>query len=295
MARSDKGFYINQRKYALDLLKETGLTAAKPSLLPMEQNHQLLKNVSPLLSPTDTSRYKRLVGRLIYLTITRPDLSYAVHVLSQFLSKPRLDHLGAVYKVLRYIKQSTGQGFLISSKGPLTLSAYSDSDWGGCQNTRQSLTGFCIVLGSSLISWKSKKQHTVSSSSAEAEYRAMADTCCEISWILALLKNFQVSHSTAVPLHCDSKSSLYIASNSVFHEGTKHIEIDCHLVREKLQHGIISTVHLSSNEQPADMFTKAVGAHLLKYFSSKLNVCNIFSHVQLEGDDICIYSAVSFK
>lgn len=166
MVRSDKGCYINQIKYSLDLLKEKGLAASKPSLIPMEENHQLLKNTSPLLSATDTSRYQRQVGRLIYVTITRPDLSCAVHVLLNFLCKPRLDHIEAFYKVLQYIKQSPGQGFLISSKGPLTLSAYSDSDWGGCQKSRHSLTGFCIVLGSSLISWKSKKQHTVSRSSA---------------------------------------------------------------------------------------------------------------------------------
>lgn len=284
VARSSHGFYLNQRKYTLDLLKDTGFSATKPSVVPIEQNHQLLKNDSPLLSPADVTTYRKLVGRLIYLTITRPDLSYSVHVLSQFIASPRTDHLQAIYKVLRYLKQSPGQGIVISASGRLQLTAFSDSDWGGCPSTRHSLTGFCIMLGPSLISWRCKKQHAVSRSSAKAEYRAMADTCCEVTWLLALLKDLQLPQLLPIPFFCNSKSALYIADNPVFHERTKHIEIDCHLVREKLQQGIINTFHLSSEFQPADMFTKAVGAAQLAYFNSKLNVCNLFQPSNLRGD-----------
>ena len=130
VARSTQGFYLNQRKYTLDLLKDTGLTAAKPSVIPMEQNYKLLANDSPLLSNLDASTYRQLVGRLIYLVITRPDLSYSVHVLSQFMNAPRFDHMQAVFRVLRYLKQSPGQGLLISAHSPLSLKAYCDSDWG---------------------------------------------------------------------------------------------------------------------------------------------------------------------
>lgn len=124
VARSTDGFYLNQRKYALDLLRDNGLTVAKPSVVPIEQNHSLLDNQSALLNLADTSTYRKLVGRLIYLTITRPDLSYAVHILSQFMNAPCLD----VFKVLRYIKQSPDKGLMISAAAPLTLSAYCDSD-----------------------------------------------------------------------------------------------------------------------------------------------------------------------
>lgn len=258
VACSTTGFYLNQRKYALDLLQETGLLDAKPSVTPIEQNHKLIDNKSALLSANEASMYRRVVGHLIYLTITRPDLSYVVHVLSQFLASPRTDHLQAVYRVLRYIKQAPGQGILISAQGSLQLTVFTDSDWAGCPESRQSLTGFCILFGSSLISWRSKKQHTVSRSFVEAEYRSMADSCCEITWILALLRDFKITHNQPVTLYCDNKSALYIASNPVFHERTKHIEIDCHLVREKLQKGIIQTAHLPTSEQPADMFTKTL-------------------------------------
>lgn len=128
VARSAQGFYLNQRKYALDLLCDTGLTTAKPSVIPLEQNHHLIDNASSLLSPTDASSYRQLIGRLIYLTITRPVLSYTVHILSQFMNSPRVDHMQAIFKALRYIKQSPDKGLFISSTSSLNLRAFCDSD-----------------------------------------------------------------------------------------------------------------------------------------------------------------------
>lgn len=132
------------------------------------------------------------------------------------------------------------------------------------------------MFGDSLISWKCKKQPTVSKSSAEAEYRSMADTCCELTWLLNLFKVFGIHNLTPVSLHCDSKSALYISYNSVFHERTKHIEIDCHIVREKFQLGLIQPVHITTALQPADIFTKALPSHSLVSFITKLGVCNFF-------------------
>ena len=159
-----------------------------------------------------------------------------------------------------------------------------DSDWGGCHQTRQSLTGYCVLFGNTVISWKCKKQHTVSRSSAEAEYRCMTDTCCEIKWLLALFKTFGYNKLTPVALACDSRSALYIASNPVYHERTKHIDIDCHLVRELLQLGVVTTTHVQTSEQPADIFTKALPSYQLAYLISKLGVCNMFATPNLRGD-----------
>lgn len=282
-ARSTSGIFLNQRKYTLDLIKDLGLLNAKPSVIPMKQHHTLLSNES---SPfwSNISPYRHLVGRLIYLTITRPDISYPVHIHSQFLAAPRACHLDAAHKVVRYLKYTLGQGILLSASSSLTLTAYADADWGSCPSTRHSLTGYCVTLGNSLVSWKSKKQNSASRSSAEAEYRAMADTCCEVQWLLHLFTDLGCHNLTPVTFYCDNKSALYIASNPIFHERTKYIDIDCHIVRAKLQQGIIKTAHLSTKLQPADLLTKSLSAASLQFLLSKIGVFNLYQPSILRGD-----------
>ncbi|KAL8156529.1 hypothetical protein AgCh_001574 [Apium graveolens] len=171
VARFSAGIYLHQSKYTLDILKDSGLLAVKPSKIPIEQNHNLLDNVSPLLHDSSASSYRRIVGRLLYLTVTRSDICYSVQVLSQFIATPRSDHLRAAHKVVRYLKNALVQGILMSSHNSMSLSAYCDSDWAGDKTSRHSLTGYCVKFGNFLISWKWKKQQTISRSSAEAEYR----------------------------------------------------------------------------------------------------------------------------
>lgn len=176
---------LNQRKYTLDILQDSGMEGCCPSSFPMEQNarYDLDEN-----GPTvDVSQYRRLIGRLLYLTVTRPDIQYATNVLSQFLSSPRESHMNAALRVLRYLKGTPGQGLFLPSSGDLSLEAYCDSDWGGCPMTRRSRTGYFISLGGAPVSWRTKKQSVVSRSSAEAEYRAMATTVSEILWLRWLM------------------------------------------------------------------------------------------------------------
>lgn len=184
------------------------------------------------------------------------------------MANPRQPYMDdAAHRILRYLKSCLGQGIFLSSFSALQLCAFCDSDWASCPNTWRSITGYCMMLGSSPISWRSKKQTTVSWSSAEAEYCAMATTCSDIQWMYSLLWDLAVPHPQSALFFYDNQTALHIASNSVFHERTKHIEINCHFVRDMLQAGCIQMMHIPTKDHPADLFTKALGADQFRYLS----------------------------
>ncbi|XP_019172651.1 PREDICTED: uncharacterized protein LOC109168052 [Ipomoea nil] len=266
----DSGLNICQRKYALDILAETGFLESKPVNTPIVPGYHLSHSDGEPLN--DVNGYRRLVGRLLYLTTTRPDITYAVQQLSQFIDTPTDKHLSAAHRVLRYIKNAPGQRLLYPRDGTLQLNVFKDSDWAACIETRKSITGYCVFLGSALISWRSKKQATVSRSSSEAEYRALASTICEVQWITFLLEDMQSTMQRPAVFFYNNKSAVAMAENHVFHERTKHIKIDCHLVREKVSNGLIKLLLVSSTNQVADGFTKPLPANLFRSFISKLGI-----------------------
>ncbi|RVX09284.1 Retrovirus-related Pol polyprotein from transposon RE2 [Vitis vinifera] len=210
IAQSSSGVVLSQRKYALDILEETGMLDCKPVDTPMDPNVKLVPGQGEPLG--DPRRYRRLVGKLNYLTITRPDISFPVSVVSQFLQSPCDSHWDAVIRILRYIKSTPGQGVLYENRGHT----------------------------------QSKKQDVVARSSAEAEYRAMALATCELIWLRHLLQELRFGKDEQMKLICDNQAALHIASNPVFHERTKHIEVDCHFIREKIASGCVATSFVNS-------------------------------------------------
>jgi len=177
------------------------------------------------------------------------------------------------------------RGILLKGADQLQLQAFSDSDWAACPTSRRSITGYLILLGSSPISWKSKKQGTVSRSSSEAEYRAMAQAASEVTWLVRLLEELGLHKLTPVQLHCDNQSAIHIAKNPVFHERTKHIEIDCHFTRDKVLEGLLQLSYLPTSEQLADILTKVLPGPQFQQLLSKLGMVHSVDHSSLRGGD----------
>ncbi|XP_042956257.1 uncharacterized mitochondrial protein AtMg00810-like [Carya illinoinensis] len=200
------GIFVNQHKYIQDIITLAGLEDTSSVDTPMEVNVKYRKDEGDLLN--DPTLYRRLVGSLIYLTTTRPDISYAVHQVSQFMSSPWHLHLVAVRCIIRYLRGSPTHGLFFPTGSSLQLVAYSDADWVGCPDTHRSTTGWCMFLGDALISWRCKKQDHVSKSSTEAEYRAMSTGCSEIVWLRGLLKELGFPQTTSTPLHADNTSAI---------------------------------------------------------------------------------------
>ncbi|XP_058770683.1 uncharacterized mitochondrial protein AtMg00810-like [Vicia villosa] len=267
VAYSPRGYLLSQSKYISNILEQARLSDTRVADSPLELNVKYAPSDGvPLPDPT---LYRTLVGSLVYLTITRPDIAYVVHVVSQFVVSPTTVHWAAVLRICRYLRGTQFQSFLFPSTSSLKLSAYSDV---GDPTDRKSTTGYCIFLGDSLISWKSKKQDIVSRSSTKSEYRAMASTTTEIVWLRWLLSDMSVILSEPTPMYCDNKSATQIAHNSVFHERTKHIEIDCHFTRHHLKHGTITLPFVSSALQIADLFTKTHSVKRFRFLIDKLSM-----------------------
>ncbi|CAN6580790.1 unnamed protein product [Malus baccata var. baccata] len=230
-----RGLFVHQHKYVKELLQKANMEECKPCLTPCHPNQKLLNHGSPPIS--DLTTYRSLVGALQYLTFTRPDIAFSVNQVCQFMHQPLESHFTAVKCILRYLKGSMDLG-LCFTPGSLHLQAYIDADWAGDPNDRRSTTGFVVFIGSNPISWSSKKQHIVSRSSTEAEYRAMATTTAEVVWIQQLLQDFHLPQTDVPLFHCDNISTMALATYPVFRSKSNHIEIDCHFVRERVQQGL---------------------------------------------------------
>ena len=273
-ARSKEGIFVNQRKYVLDLLSETGLLGCKPVDTPVEPKQKL----QPVKSEevVNKEQYQRLVGRLIYLSHTRPDTAFAVSMVSQFMHSPGPEHFDAVYRILRYLKGAPGRGLLFKKHDNLQVEVYTDADWAGSVTDRRSTSGYCTFVGGNLVTWRSKKQSVVARSSAEAEFRAIAHGICEAIWIRRLLEDLNITGPLPMKVYCDNKAAISIAHNPVLHDRTKHVEVDKHFIREKVDNGLICMTYVPINEQTADILTKGLHKKQFDNLIGKLAMEDIF-------------------
>ncbi|XP_070013034.1 uncharacterized protein [Nicotiana sylvestris] len=270
ISQHPQGYLMNQQKYTTDLLQEFNCHHFSPVSTPLDSSLKLTVDMSAPVS--DPSVYRRLIGKLNFLQHKRPDISFYVQHLIQFLQKPQVPHMMAAIYVLRYLLNDPAQGILLSSSDNLSLVGFSDSAWGSCAISRKSVSGFYISLGGSPVSWKSKKPPTISLSSTEAEYRALRKLAAEVAWLVRLLVDLGLAISYLVHVYCDSQAALHIAKNPIFYERTKHIEIDCHYVRECITVGLLTLHFVSSSGQLANIMTKALPTQLHYGILGKLGV-----------------------
>lgn len=242
----------------------------KPCATPMIGGRPLSKeDGEPLPNATE---YRSIIGGLQYLTHTRPDLSFAVNKLSQFLQTPTTAHWQAAKRVLRYLKGTVYHGLHIKNSDNLEITGYLDADWACCPDDRRSIAGYCVYLGDTLVSWSSKKQPVVSRSSTESEYRALAQVSTEISWIQALLQEFEFPLKHTPITWSDNLGASALAANPVYHARTKHIELDIHFVRDKVLNKSLEVRYVPSNDQIADCMTKGLTNHRFHFLIDKLGI-----------------------
>ncbi|XP_018505047.2 uncharacterized mitochondrial protein AtMg00810-like [Pyrus x bretschneideri] len=267
---SNGDLFINQAKYTKDLIHKAGMDDCKPCSTPCKPHNQVLSTEGILLS--DPTLYRSLVGALQYLTFTRPDIAFAVNTVCQYMNAPTDIHLAMVKRILRFLQGTLQCGLTYISGGPLTVTAYSDSDWTADLNTRISITGYVVYLGQNPVSWQSKKQSSISRSSTEAEYRALAHTTADIAWIRLILKDLHVFVPSSPVLYCDNQSAIALSLNPVQHSRIKYLKTDFHFVREWVQKGDLSVEYLCTKDQIADVLTKGLhGPDFLRHcFNLKL-------------------------
>eukprot|EP00253_Pinus_taeda_P024851 PITA_24851 len=251
-----KSIFLSQNKYIGDLLNRFGMIECNPLTTPMEQNLKLTSIEGKEFE--DATKYKQLVGSLNYLTTTRPDISFAVGILSRFMQKPCEGHWSAAKKVLRYLKGTQDFGIKYTQVDNFSLIGYSDSDFEGDKETGVSISRYAMSLGLGAVSWRSRKQSVPTNSTTKVEYVASAEATKEIVWLKKILEDLLVKQVQSTPLMIDNISAINLAKNLKFHDRTKHINTKYHLIQHHVEAKTIHLRHYSTNEQIVDIFTKVL-------------------------------------
>lgn len=266
--RDNQDLLLTQKKYVDGLLSKASMSNCEPVATPMVSSSHLSAFGGEKF--THAQLYRSIVGALQYVCITRTDLSFCVNKVCQFMHASLVSHRVAVKRILRYLKGTSTTGLFISKSANQNLVAYSDADWASNVDDRKSTSGFCIFMGSNLVSWSAKKQATLARSSTDAEYHSASSAAAELVWLQNLIGELKVDGSQVPVLWCNNLSSIALINNPVFHARAKHIELDHHFIRERVLNGQLSVGHVPSTSQLADIFTKLLSQPHFEFFRNKL-------------------------
>ncbi|KAK8526380.1 hypothetical protein V6N12_020852 [Hibiscus sabdariffa] len=247
------GIFINQAKYIKEKLKKFGMENVKPQATPMSSSIKLDKDEEGKC--VDSKLYRSMIGSLLYLTASRPDIMFSVCLCARFQANPKESHLKAVKRIFRYLLDTPSLGLWYPRDSTFDLHAYSDVDYGGCKIDRKSTSGTCQFLGNMLISWFSKKQNSVALSTTEAEYISAGSCCAQVLWMKQQLFDYGIDVGT-IPIKCDNTSAICLTKNPIHHSRTKHIEIRHHFIRDHVSKDDIVLEYVDTLHQLADIFTK---------------------------------------
>ncbi|KAI3669369.1 hypothetical protein L6452_40603 [Arctium lappa] len=282
--QTTKGIFINQSKYVSDILEKYKLSDSSPMKTPMSTGSKL--HADPEGKPVECKLYRGMIGSLLYLTASRPDIMFATCLCARFQANPKESHLYAVKRIFRYLKGTKNLGLWYPENSGFDLMAYTDSDYGGCKLDRKSTYGSCQFLGGKLVSWTSKKQNCVSTSTAEAEYVAAASCCSQVLWMRTQLRDYGFDIEK-IPILCDSKSAIAISANPVQHSKTKHIDIGYHFLKHHVEQGTIEMYFVPTDYQLTDLFTKALDEKRFTFLVGKIGTRSFhrtFLHLKLAYD-----------
>eukprot|EP00253_Pinus_taeda_P028421 PITA_28421 len=279
--QNEKGIFISQARYVNQVLSRFNMQECKAAITPTIMGLKLSREDSS--KDFDLSLYKSIVDNLMYLTTTRPDIMYAVSLISRFMERPKEAHWQASKRILRYVKGTKKFGILYNVSEHSDLVGYTDSDWAGSVDDRKSTSSCVFHMGSGAISWASKKQSIVALSTAEAEYVAATTVACQAVWMRRMLRSLAQELAKATSIFCDNISAIALSKNSVFHKRTKHIDTRFHYIRELVNNGEIVLEHCRTHKQVADILTKPLDQKSFEFLRKCLGMTECPA-VEMKGE-----------
>ncbi|GJT85301.1 putative ribonuclease H-like domain-containing protein, partial [Tanacetum coccineum] len=270
--QKDNGIFISQDKYVADVLKKFDFSSVKTASTPMEPNKALIKDAKS--EDVDVHLYRSMIGSLMYLTASRPDIMFAVCACARFQVTPKVSHLHAVKKIFRYLKGQPKLVLWYPRDSPFDLEAISNSDYAGASLERKSTTGGCQFLSKRLISWQCKKQTIVANSTTKAEYVAAANCCGQVLWIQNQMLDYGFNFMNT-KIYIDNESTICIVKNPVFHSKTKHIEISHHFIRDSYEKRLIEVIKIHTDHNVANLLTKAFDVSRFNFLIASIGLLNL--------------------